>query len=178
VVVDGSGAVLGPVVTIPSNSDGLSVSSTRVVFSYRQGNDFTLLQTQGGTEVIPGALPTNYSVYPARVFYADNSCGGQPVGFVFPAGLAPQVIPLRIIVGTEIWSVDETGIAEISAGSYRSAGSATAGCTPIATDTYSLWPSDGLWGSFSFTPPLRVTLNPSIFWDQFQTGDATRWSNY
>lgn len=30
----------------------------------------------------------------------------------------------------------------------------------------------------SYQTPLRYSLNPSIFWDQFQTGDLSRWSNY
>lgn len=29
----------------------------------------------------------------------------------------------------------------------------------------------------AWTSPLKYELNPLVFWDQFQTGDLTRWSN-
>lgn len=169
VVMDSTGAVLGPVVSVQvpeSNTYGFN----RVVFAYRQGTEVTLLQTQSANRID--------GMHPAQLWYATGDCSLDPVMVEVDCCAVPEVMPFTLWEWGTIWAVDTATTSSFSTASYRlSGGTPPMECMPQTPASRNGHPIQ-LWGTISFTPPLSVGLNPVIFTDQFQTGDMSRWSNY
>lgn len=177
VVVDNAGTVLGPVV-------GAGCTSTwdcgwrQVTFVYRQGTGYALLRTASDSMVedVSGLSSTQY------VYFQSTDCS-DTLGVVSPGDCCGGFpIPRIRLAADELWAIDvTTQVCQIETQSRRRLGSSGAASNCEAVGVPGMIATGNCaspWGTLTFTPPLRVALNPAIFADQFQTGDLSRWSNY
>lgn len=167
VVVDSSGAILGPVIS------GASGDSNNWTFVYKQAPTWTTLRTNGPNRVESALTPLHQTL----IYYVGSGCTGSPVLAILQQCCGQDLAPITVVAGSQIYEIDTSATVDITVASYRDTYLAPGGCTdfgPALVNGRAL----SLWGTIAFTPPLSVTLNPLLFNDGFGTGDPTRWSNY
>lgn len=172
VIVDGTGAVLGPVMDAAPVTANWGEKINQFTFVYRQGAEITLLRTDGG-----GTIRSVFGEGLARLYYSDSACSGDPVMATPQDCCQTSVAAAVVLSGTELWEVDYS-VAPSShlVGSFREAGASyERPCQPIPPINEDGNPVE-LWGTFEFTPPVELQLNPLIFNDGFGTGNGLRWS--
>lgn len=112
-------------------------------------------------------------------YYADAACETSPL---VPAKSywEGRVLPQGYYYDGQVYSVDpSTPGTSAVAGRKRCLqpqGTLT-DCVSFAGGSPELRPLPAPIGSLTFTPPLRVILNPVVFQDDFALGTFTRWSS-
>ena len=173
-VADAANVVLGPIVGIEL---GASPHSPRYYFAYRQGGSSVLLALDSAARVSHTATGS----LTFRFYYVSEDCSGTPVvatgGECCATRLTPKIIPDGL---GQLWMIDETHFITPTTGSRRPVGHSDddlGDCEtliPVPTQGFEI----SLWGTLTFTPPLRIEANPFIFGDDFSSTNMEAWSNH
>lgn len=165
VVLDASGIVQGQLID-------LNVDMNYPTFAYElDTGGFALFRVNG----------VGYAPSYSGSFYTSPDCNG-------PIYLAQDVRSQGSILDPAYWitlvnpastevivkDVKATPVQDLEVVSQYSPG----GCTNVTPNIRGLVQVTLVESMRDYTPPFRVAPNPTIFWDQFQTGDMSRWSNY
>jgi len=164
VVFDANQKVLGEVVHV---APATAVGSSHDLMLYRYGANESLLLPVNRDGIMTGGsyfettdctgqtwTASEVRNWPDRSYAAGyRSLDGQLLYRIEP-GAGAVVVTMRS-------HLDEQGV-----------------CIAHVTSGYPWLPADPIGPPPTYVAPLSYVLNPTIFWDQFQTGDLTRWSNY
>lgn len=163
VVIDANLVVLGELVDLA----GFHVNANSDALLYRYGANEYLIVPLNSISGCPGK---------AELYYEDSSCTGQawvrvselfqenrrhPTGFMDYSG--------------NLYRLERGSVAQSPVITHKmnTGGACVANPGPAGG-----WLSMDLVGPLAVQTPCTYVLNPNIFWDQFQTGDMSRWSNY
>lgn len=166
VVVDSVGTVLGEVVDVAGSGVGATIA-----YPLSTGGSAIIKADVGG---FSSSVQTSYYelLDCEGTIYLQDGVAPGPTNMMNPAHFVTFDFPesTAIIVQVQRDSVPQV-IMEASRFNEIN-------CLNETPYPRSVVPAQYVEVLKSYIPPLSVTANPSIFWDQFQTGDMSRWSNY
>lgn len=163
VVMDANQFALGELVDLA----GFHINAGSDALLYRYGANEYLIIPLNSINGCPGK---------AELYYEDSSCSGQawvrvselfqenrrhPTGFMDYSG--------------NLYRLERGSVAQSPTITHKMN---TAGVCVSNPGPAGGWLPMNLVGPLAVQPPCTYVLNPTIFWDQFQTGDMSRWSNY
>lgn len=171
VIVGGDGQVLGPVIDAAPVTATASDRINQFTFVYRQGPNVVLLRTDSS-----GTVRSVFGENSARLYYTDVACAGVPAMATPADCCSTSVTPAVVLSGTALWRINYSiAPTEHLVAAYREVGASYERPCNVITPSNILGNPVESWGTFEFTPPLTLQLNPLIFNDGFGTGDITRW---
>lgn len=162
IVKDGTGLVLGELIGINDFPTDLYRDS----FLYRYGaNEFVVM-----------GVSREWGPERLSPYFDNSSCTGTPWFPTDGSILSYSAYPIGVIDNQlNLYRIERGASPGSPTLTHKVNGSgvcvsASAPSNPLAATEVGVFPF--------VVGPIRYDLNPTIFWDQFQTGDMSRWSNY
>ena len=166
-VVDANDTVLGPVVGIRQMGAG----ETGYFFAFDLGGQSALLLADNRLQIKSADLSELY------VYYAAANCEGAPLvsDVLSTTAMNLPVYP----AANDLWLVDNTTTISPLVAGKRHIGSTNplVVCEPLTPQNKTGNPLS-LFGTLTFTPPLRIVRTPFLFGDDFSSGTPEAWSNF